>query len=238
MDETINKAFPPLGKSASVDEDMMWNVLVHCGLIMFRLGSGYSVLMQQWQSFLLEYQLSDTKVTHFTIAKKKYIFLRLGSWNSIKLNGVDCPALMSKAKSIIPEIGAVLHAIEHPHRCSSQTIEQRCKIYRDTLVTLNFIASTIRIKQGQLKDADLHELRRSIASLDYLWTIAGLSFTPKIHGVLAHASDQVELIEGIGDLLEDDLEHLHQMSQKISYRTGRIKMPFNKPCPTQKWKLK
>ena len=83
MDETINKAFPPLGKLASVDEDMMRNVLVHCGLIMFRRGSGYSVLMQQWQSFLLEYQLSDTEVTHFTIAKKKYIFLRLGSWNSI-----------------------------------------------------------------------------------------------------------------------------------------------------------
>ena len=61
----------------------MRNVLVHCGLIMFRRGSGYSVLMQQWQSFLLEYQLSDTEVTHFTIAKKKYIFLRLGSWNSI-----------------------------------------------------------------------------------------------------------------------------------------------------------
>jgi len=56
-----------------------------------------------------------------------------------------------------------------------------------------------------------------------LGTLAGLSFTPKIHGVLAHASDQVELIGGIGDLLEDDLEHLHQMSQKISYRTGRIK---------------
>jgi hypothetical protein len=140
-----------------------------------------------------------------------------------KLNGVGCRALMSKAKSIIPEIEAVLHVIEHPHRCSSQTIEQRCKIYHDILVALDFIASKIRIKQGQLKDADLHELRRSIASLDYLWTLAGLSSTPKIHGVLAHASDQVGLIGGIGDLLEDDLEHLHQMSQKISYRTGRIK---------------
>jgi len=46
---------------------------------------------------------------------------------------------------------------------------------------------------------------------------------PKIHGVLAHAADQVELLGGIGDMLEDDLEHLHQMSQKISYRTSRIK---------------
>jgi hypothetical protein len=63
-----------------------------------------------------------------------------------KLNIVDCRALMSKAKSIIPEIEAVLHAIEHPHRCSSQTIDQRCKIYRDILVTLDFIASKIQKK--------------------------------------------------------------------------------------------
>jgi hypothetical protein len=35
MDETINKAFPPSGKLASIDEDMMQDVLAHCGLIMF-----------------------------------------------------------------------------------------------------------------------------------------------------------------------------------------------------------
>jgi hypothetical protein len=39
---------------------------------------------------------------------------------------------------------------------------------------------------------------------------------PKIHGVLAHAVEQVERINGIGDLLEDDLEHVHQMSKKIA----------------------
>jgi hypothetical protein len=74
-----------------------------------------------------------------------------------------------------------------------------------------------------LQDNDLSELRRAIESLDYLWEHAGLSFTPKIHGMLAHAADQVELLGGIGDMLEDDLEHLHQISKKISDRTSRIK---------------
>jgi hypothetical protein len=96
-------------------------------------------------------------------------------------------------------------------------------MYCDILVTLDMVASKIRIKQGQLTDTDIPQLRRSIASLNYLWGLAGLSFTPKIQGVLAHAADQVEFFGGIGDLLEDDLEHLHQMSQRISYRTGRIK---------------
>ncbi len=69
----------------------------------------------------------------------------------------------------------------------------------------------------------MSELRRVIESLDYLWEHAGLSFTPKIHGRLAHASNQVELLGGIGDMLENDLEHLHQISKKISDRTSRIK---------------
>jgi hypothetical protein len=50
-----------------------------------------------------------------------------------------------------------------------------------------------------------------------------MSFTPKIHGVLAHAMQQAERIGGIGDLLEDDLEHLHQISKKITDQTSRIK---------------
>ena len=114
-------------------------------------------------------------------------------------------------------------SIDHPQRCSSHTIRQRCKVYCDTLITLDLISSKIRIKQGHLKDGDLSDLRRAIANLSYLWEQAGLSFTPKVHGVLAHAVDQVERFGGIGDMLEDDLEHLHQQSKKISDRTSRIK---------------
>jgi hypothetical protein len=33
---------------------------------------------------------------------------------------------------------------------------------------------------------------------------------PKIHGMLGHAYTQMEQLGGFGDLLEDDLEHLHQ----------------------------
>jgi hypothetical protein len=51
----------------------------------------------------------------------------------------------------------------------------------------------------------------------------GLSYTPKIHGMLGHAYRQMEQLGGFGDLLEDDLEHLHQMSKRITDRTSRIK---------------
>ena len=57
-DEVLCKAFPSLGRLASVGEDTMREVLLHCGLIQFRQGSGHSVLIQQWQNFMLEYQLT------------------------------------------------------------------------------------------------------------------------------------------------------------------------------------
>ena len=64
-----------------------------------------------------------------------------------------------------------------------------------------------------------------------------VEFTPKIHGILSHAVEQVERLQGIGDLLEDDLEHLHQMSKKIADQTNRIKKKISKQDLTPKWRL-
>lgn len=44
-------------------------------------------------------------------------------------------------------------------------------------------------------------------NLDYLWKNAGLSYTPKLHNVLAHALNQIRECQGIEDMLEDDVEH-------------------------------
>ena len=167
---------------------------------------------------LKELQAKKTKLDKPTIATIENILLKYeispARYHGGKLNGVDCRELMYKSVPIFEEIEQLLLSIDHPQRCSSHTILQRCKVYSDTLVTLDLISSKIRIKQGQLKDINLSELRRAIANLSYLWEQADLSFTPKIHGVLAHAADQVELFRGIGDMLEDDLEHLHQQSKK------------------------
>jgi hypothetical protein len=91
------------------------------------------------------------------------------------------------------------------------------------LIDVDNIKTKIRIERGKLKENDISELKRATQSLDYLWNSAGLSFTPKNHGVLSHAAEQVERLQGVGDLLEDDLEHLHQMSKKIADGTNRIK---------------
>ena len=55
----------------------------------------------------------------------------------------------------------------------------------------------------------------SVANLNYLWTQAHLNFTPKLHSTLEHSLDHMRRFNGIGDMLEDDVEHIHQIAAKI-----------------------
>jgi hypothetical protein len=59
------------------------------------------------------------------------------------------------------------------------------------------------------------ELLRTRLSPNYLWSAAGQSFTPKIHGMFSHAVQQLKQLKGIGDILEDNLENPHQVSKRL-----------------------
>jgi hypothetical protein len=48
------------------------------------------------------------------------------------------------------------------------------------------------MKNGEPTQEDFEILKRSLLNLDYLWTQAGMSYTPKIHGILSHAAEQVQ----------------------------------------------
>jgi len=55
------------------------------------------------------------------------------------------------------------------------------------------------------------------------WNAANLSFTPIVHSLLVHALEQVQLFQGIGDSLEDDIEHMYQISARIKSRVSQMK---------------
>jgi hypothetical protein len=71
----------------------------------------------------------------------------------------------------------------------------------------------MRYNEPQQEDHYIFE--RVLTNLDYLWKVANLSYTPKIHSILVHALDQMKQLQGIGDMLEDDVEHIHQMAARI-----------------------
>ena len=192
-------------------------------------------------STLVLIQQNKNKADIPTVAAIENIFLEFdispAKYHGGKLNGIDCRESMVKAKSLFHNIKPLLLSISHPNRCSDETIIQHCDIFQDILVTLDLICSKIRIKRGEIKDSDILEVKRASRSLDYLWNSAGLSFTPKIHGVLSHAAEQVERLNGIGDLLEDDLEHLHQMSKKLVIKQIDLKTRTSRQDLTLKWRL-
>jgi len=145
------------------------------------------------------------------------------SYHGGKLHGVDCREMIRLAKDLFPTIENILLATEHPDVCDALTIKNTCKMYCDIFVTLDTISSKLRIKHGEVTADDVKILEDAMVNLDYLWGKTDLSVTPKIHSAIAHAVSQVKELEGIGDILEDDLEHLHQTSAKITACVSRMK---------------
>jgi hypothetical protein len=140
-----------------------------------------------------------------------------------KLNGIDCHELIHLAKQLFPIFQAYLVAVDHPDRCSDDVIIKTCNVHCDICVTLDIIASKIRLKHQEPEEHDYDMLTKALSNLDYLWKVAGMSYTPNIHSVLVHALEQMRKSKGIGDMLEDDVEHIHQIAARIEARTSQMK---------------
>jgi len=90
-------------------------------------------------------------------------------------------------------------------------------------ITLDLISSKIRLKNQVPVQHDYLTLEVALNNFDYLWKIVGLSYTPKVYSALAHAMDQMKELQGIGDMLDDDVEHTHQIAARIESRTSQMK---------------
>ncbi len=71
--------------------------------------------------------------------------------------------------------------------------------------TFDIIASKFLLKHQKPEEHDYDISTKALYNQDYLWKVAGLSYTPKIHSVLVHALEQMRKSKGIGDMLEDDV---------------------------------
>jgi hypothetical protein len=100
-----------------------------------------------------------------------------------------------------------LLTVEHPDRCSAEDI------HSNICATLDKISSKVRMKYGEPNEEDFYVLEKALQNLDFLWKSAGLSYTPKVHSVLVHALEQIKECQGIGDMLEEDVEHIHQIAE-------------------------
>ncbi len=189
--------------------------------------SAKRAVLSEAKKALKKIQSGKKKVDFPVVATIENLFekyeIKPAAYHGGKLNGVDCREVMAQACKLFADIQTFLLTIVHPDRCNDDVIISTCKLHQDIAATLDTITAKMRLKRGQPQPEDFQILRRALHNLDYLWTQVGLSYTPKIHGMLCHAYTQMEQLGGFGDLLEDDLEHLHQTSKRISDRTSRIK---------------
>jgi len=145
------------------------------------------------------------------------------AYHGRKLNGVDCCELLNLAKPIFECVKNCLLSISHPERCSDEVIIQACHLHCDICVTLDALTSKLRMNHGKPQESDFELAEKYLENFHYLWKQANLSFTPKIHSLLNHAVEQMRKYNGIGDTLEDDVEHIHQRAAKIESRVTRMK---------------
>jgi hypothetical protein len=130
---------------------------------------------------------------------------------------------MQQAKVLFQEIQELLLETNAEHRCEDEKIIFECRLHCDICLTLDTICSKLRMKHGEPQTQDYITLQQAVHNLNYLWSKANLSYTPKIHAYLKHAIHQMKRFDGIGDMLEDDVEHIHQKAAKIETQIGRMK---------------
>jgi ferritin-like protein len=81
----------------------------------------------------------------------------------------------------------------------------------------------LRMKNGEMKECYHAAGELHLKNLYNLWNTGDLNFMPKAHSLLAHALEQAKAFQGVGDTLEDDIEHMHQISARIESYIGQMK---------------
>ena len=68
-----------------------------------------------------------------------------------------------------------------------------------------------QIINGVPKESEYQRFKFSIEQVDSIWkTLPDLSYTPNHHAWLHHALPQMREFDGSGDILEDEVEKIHQ----------------------------
>ena len=116
-----------------------------------------------------------------------------------------------------------LLSVTHSGRCSDDMIVNACNLHCDICSMLDYLASKLRMKCGEPTKDDCQVVEKCLAKIHELWVLARLNFTPKMDSMLNHGLEHMRRFGGIGDTIEDDVEHLHQMSARIESRVSRMK---------------
>lgn len=79
------------------------------------------------------------------------------------------------------------------------------------------------MKNGEPQTEDSEITEKALKNVAYLRKMANMSFTPKNHCLLAPVIHKMRFFNRIGDTLEDDVEHMHQIPAHIEAHVSCMK---------------
>ena len=112
---------------------------------------------------------------------------------------------------------------------SKERIEENVPIEELTRVIMTFkslfdcmdvVFSKLRILDPTKRE--IEEIDVSIKGLASIWKELDLNVTPKMHILICHTLDQVVMLGGIADKVEDFIEKAHQTGKKLDHLVARM----------------
>ena len=150
----------------------------------------------------------------------KQIGAKRETYHGGSLNGVSVRRIMERRSDLFVEIDAAMHAIFDENHCKLSMIEikQTTNKYAVLLGLFASIFSTLR--QILPSQEQLQDLQKSQEAARKLWLHLNISRTHKLHLITdGHSLQQATRLQGIGSMLEDYVEHAHQLGMRDEKRT-------------------
>jgi len=130
--------------------------------------------------------------------------------------------LMQIADAIMDEIAELLKREKKPNGATKEEITAACEKYKRLLILLDGAFSGLRTVDPTREQCNLTE--EFIQKPMEAWREMGFSVTPKAHVFETHAIKQMRTyVGGLGEKLEDWLEHHHQIGHRLEQRFRGMK---------------
>jgi hypothetical protein len=147
-----------------------------------------------------------------------------GAYHGGTFNGVHCRLLMTDAEQIFEDIKAYLLSVDHETKLATEEeIIETCDTLKHLLVELDIAFSILRMPYGTPGEKHFTMLKEALDEIEKLWNRLGLSHTPKFHALMRHALEQMRIIGGFGEMLEDHVEKSHQDMDKFHQRVATLR---------------
>ena len=147
-----------------------------------------------------------------------------------KMEGPAVRNMLEHGKEIFDDITNFIHtnlgnedSRDLRNYASNEEVKKTCEKYGSLCVILDAVVSYIYSVDNTFDNDHIEELERRLSLLRKAWASTSLSFTPKMHLLLDHISNQVQYIRGFKTMGEDRIERSHQTRDSIDQQLSRLK---------------